>query len=402
MQSTATPSTSQLRKTKLTFGLIYFFCMLAKGIFGPFITVFLSEKGLSAELIGVVTGINSIVIILTQPLWGLVTDRVGSTGKTLALSLGGQAIFALSLLLANNFLFIAATFSLYTVFTSAEGPLLDVWCLKSLKQAGDEKATGQLKMWGCIGYALCSVVSGLFISRFSTSATIPIFAAVLAVLVVVMLLISRGEASRSVTSFKDMHLGRILRDKVFLAFLVYVFFMQITHRGSYTFYSLLIKQMGGSTSIVGYASALMFVSEALVMAALKKMLKRTRAINLVMISSFFFALWFFIISISTSPYHVMLSCLLDGPSFALFTMGTLYYLHEIAPSEIRTTYQTVAYSVYFGLSGIVGNVVCGWMMDNLGYQMMYRLGIALTLTATAVFFLYTRASGRKTPDPALS
>ena len=48
MQTSAAPSAAHLRNTKLTFGLIYFFCMLAKAIFGPFITVFLSEKGLSA------------------------------------------------------------------------------------------------------------------------------------------------------------------------------------------------------------------------------------------------------------------------------------------------------------------------------------------------------------------
>lgn len=397
MQTSAAPSAAHLRNTKLTFGLIYFFCMLAKAIFGPFITVFLSEKGLSAELIGMVTGINSIVIILTQPLWGVITDRVGSTGKTLALSMAGQALLALSLLLANNFLFIAAAFSCYTMFTTAEGPLLDVWCLKSLKEAGDEKATGQLKMWGCVGYALCSVGSGLFINRFSTSASIPIFAGVLGLLVIAMLLISRGEKSRGAVSFKEMQLGRILHDKVFIAFLVYIFFMQITHRGSYTFYSLLIKQLGGSTSIVGYASALMFVSEAVVMGVLKKMLKRTRALYLVMISSFFFAAWFLFISISTSPYHVMLSCLMDGPSFALFTMGTLYYLHEIAPDEIRTTYQTVAYSVYYGLSGIAGNVICGWMIDNLGYRVMYHCGIILTLASTLAFFLFTRRTQRQAP-----
>ena len=141
----------------------------------------------------------------------------------------------------------------------------------------------------------------------------------------------------------------------------------------------------------------MFVSEAVVMGVLKKMLKRTRALYLVMISSFFFAAWFLFISISTSPYHVMLSCLMDGPSFALFTMGTLYYLHEIAPDEIRTTYQTVAYSVYYGLSGIAGNVICGWMIDNLGYRVMYHCGIVLTLASTLVFFLFTRRTQRQAP-----
>ncbi len=59
---------ARLRRVKLVFSGIYFFFMLARAVFGPFITVYLEEKGLSAEQIGVITGINSFVIILSQPL----------------------------------------------------------------------------------------------------------------------------------------------------------------------------------------------------------------------------------------------------------------------------------------------------------------------------------------------
>lgn len=386
---------ARLRRVKLVFSGIYFFFMLARAVFGPFITVYLEEKGLSAEQIGVITGINSFVIILSQPLWGIVSDRMRSTRKTLVLCVLFQAVFAMSLLLASDMFLIAAAFIIYTSFSSSEGPLMDTWALTSIKSAGDPNGMGPVKMWGCIGFSLSSVVSGMFISRYSTSAVIPIFSGMLLILSIVLLLVKTEGAPVKASSLRDMQLGRVLRDKRFLIFLTYTFFMQLAHRGNYTFYPLLIKRLGGDNALVGYASALMFVSEAVIMFLSKKMLKKVKPEVLVMASSFAFALWHLLLSFAQAPVHVVLACLMDGPSFALFTIGVLYYMDSIAPPDIRTTYQTVAYSIYFGLSGIVGNVFSGWMIENLGYRPMYWIGIGVTVGSTLVFALYRKNAGAR-------
>ncbi|MEY8312727.1 MFS transporter [Oscillospiraceae bacterium 42-9] len=386
---------ARLRRVKLVFSGIYFFFMLARAVFGPFITVYLEEKGLSAEQIGVITGINSFVIILSQPLWGIVSDRMRSTRKTLVLCVLFQAVFAMSLLLASDMFLIAAAFIIYTSFSSSEGPLMDTWALTSIKSAGDPNGMGPVKMWGCIGFSLSSVVSGMFISRYSTSAVIPIFSGMLLILSIVLLLVKTEGAPAKASSLRDMQLGRVFRDKRFLIFLTYTFFMQLAHRGNYTFYPLLIKRLGGDNGLVGYASALMFVSEAVIMFLSKKMLKKVKPEVLVMASSFAFALWHLLLSFAQAPVHVVLACLMDGPSFALFTIGVLYYMDSIAPPDIRTTYQTVAYSIYFGLSGIVGNVFSGWMIENLGYRPMYWIGIGVTVGSTLVFALYRKNAGAR-------
>ena len=386
---------ARLRRVKLVFSGIYFFFMLARAVFGPFITVYLEEKGLSAEQIGVITGINSFVIILSQPLWGIVSDRMRSTRKTLVLCVLFQAVFAMSLLLASDMFLIAAAFIIYTSFSSSEGPLMDTWALTSIKSAGDPNGMGPVKMWGCIGFSLSSVVSGMFFSRYSTSAVIPIFSGMLLILSIVLLLVKTEGAPAKASSLRDMQLGRVFRDKRFLVFLTYTFFMQLAHRGNYTFYPLLIKRLGGDNALVGYASALMFVSEAVIMFLSKKMLKKVKPEVLVMASSFAFALWHLLLSFAQAPVHVVLACLMDGPSFALFTIGVLYYMDSIAPPDIRTTYQTVAYSIYFGLSGIVGNVFSGWMIENLGYRPMYWIGIGVTVGSTLVFALYRKNAGAR-------
>ena len=59
------PAAVELRRVKIVFAALYFFFMLARAVFGPFITLYLEEKGLSPEQIGLITGINSFIIIIS-------------------------------------------------------------------------------------------------------------------------------------------------------------------------------------------------------------------------------------------------------------------------------------------------------------------------------------------------
>lgn len=384
---------ANLKRVKLTFSIIYFLFMGIRAIFSPFVTIYLEERGLSANLIGLVSGINSFAIILSQPIWGVLADKIRSTKKTLVICIVGQALFALALIFTTDFFMIAIGFCLYTFFASTEGPLMDVWGLASIKEAGDPNGLGNLKTWGCVGYAIASVSAGLFVAGRKASNLLPMFAVLLLCLSIFMYTVKAGSGAKGTgktASFKELQLGRIIKDKAFLAFLVYVFFMQLGHRATFTFQSLYMRTLGGEISWAGYSGAMMFVSEAIIMALGKKMLKRFKPVTLVMASSFAFAIWQFILLIANNPQQVVLACLMDGPAFALFTLGTLYYLDEVAHKEIRTTYQTVAYGVYYGLSGVVGNVVGGAVIDAFGYKTMYGLGVTMTLTATLVYFLFTR------------
>ena len=382
-----------LRKVKITFSIIYFFFMGVRAIFSPFVSIYLEERGLSADLIGIVSGINSFAIILSQPIWGIIADKIHSTKKTLVICLIGQAVFAIGLLLANDFVMIAAGFCIYTFFASTEGPLMDVWGLSSVRDAGDPDGLGSLKTWGCVGYAIASISAGLFVKERHASDLLPSFSALLLCLALFMYAVRIGshiQGTGKVSSMKELHLERIAKDKRFLVFLIYVFFMQLGHRCTYTFQSVYMHTLGGEISWAGYSGAMMFVSEAVIMALGKKMLKRFKPITLVMASSIAFAIWQFILFMAKTPTTVVLACLMDGPAFALFTFGTLYYLEEIAHREIRTTYQTVAYSVYFGLSGLVGNLLGGAVIQSYGYKTMYALAVMMTLISTVCFFLFNR------------
>lgn len=385
---------SGFRMASAYFSILYFLNMSSRALFTPFFTVYLQEKGLDASAIGSIMAVNSVVIMLSQPFWGMVADRVGSSKKVVACCFLFQAAVVFSFNLVHTAVLVAGTFFLSTFCSSPEGPLMDTWVLASMKSAGQASGVGQLKFWGCAGYALFSPLGGALIQRYSTSRVIPVFGALL-LFIGLMIGFLGQEGQPGERRDNRFQLGRILRDAPLLIFLAYLVVMQIPHRAAFTFYPLLIEKLGGDQTMMGCTSSVMFVSEAAVMFLSKYFLKKLKPIRIVLLSSAFFALWQFLYSGMTAAWQVAAAAVLDGPAYAFLSLGILYYVDELAPPQLRSTYQTLIYSFYFGFSGIIGNAWGGWAVEHIGYRPMYLAGGGLILLSTLLFALYSGRAGRE-------
>jgi PPP family 3-phenylpropionic acid transporter len=372
-------------KVKVVFSLIYLLFMSARAVFTPFVTVFLREKGLGVQRIGIIMAINSFMIILSQPFWGFMSDKLQSVKKVLLICLVSQAVLVLLFINSQGFLIIALCFCVYTFFSSSEGTLLDVWSLHAVRQT-DENGLGQVKFWGCLGFAASSIIAGIYIEKNSTTEIIPLFALVLLAIAAVVFFVRTGSDGGISPRPVLADLSFILKDKKFMLFLAFAVVMQFPHRAAFTFYPTRLESLGGSKAMVGYCSAIMFVSEAVFLFLSKRLLVKIKPKYVVAGSAFFFMLWQIGYILADKPVHIMALALLDGPSFALFTIGTLYYLDTFAPQNLKATYQTLAHACYFGIGGIIGNTLGGWIIAHFGYITMYALG-AVVIAAAAVVFI---------------
>ncbi len=381
-------SDRQFRQVRITFMLIYLLYMSARSLFNPYVTLFLHEKGFDAGVIGNITAANSFVLIFAQPFWGLISDRMRSVKRTIIICMVLQAVVALLMRDASAVMLVTVLYCVFGFFSSPEGPLLDTWSLNSLKQVGDAHGVGQLKLFGCLGYSLCSVFSALAIARSTTASMLPIYAAVLVMTAIILMLIPEAKSAGTSSKLKDLNPASMLRDKPFIALLMYIFFMQIPHRAAYTFYATYITDLGGTKALVGFTNAVMFLSEGLVLYFSKKLLVKYRPQYVILGSSLFFAIWQMLYALVPSAPWIVGIAVLDGPSYGLFCIGILYYLDILAPGKLRASYQTIAYAVYFGLAGIAGNKLGGILIEFLGYRSMYWLGAALILVSSSIYFVF--------------
>ncbi len=377
---------SELRHVQRTFMIIYFLYMSARALFNPYVTLFLREKGFEPAVIGMITATNSLVTLFAQPIWGMTSDKMGSVKRTLMLCMLLQAVMALLMKNAAELVMVTVLYCLFGFFSSPEGPMLDTWSLTSLKRAGDGAGVGRLKLLGCIGYSACSVFSALATAKAATAEVLPVYAMVLVGTVVLLSFVKEHREGNGSPGAK-LHLGSMLKNKPFLLLLIYMFFMQIPHRAGYTFFSTYITELGGPKSYVGLTSAVMFLSEGLVLYFSRPLIRKVQPQWVVLGSAAFFFLWQVLYSVIPSSEWIIGIALLDGPSYGLFCIGVLYYMDVLAPQGLRTTYQTVAYAIYFGLAGIAGNALGGLMIDSVGYHAMYAIGATLTAISSIVFYL---------------
>ena len=70
-------------------------------------------------------------------------------------------------------------------------------------------------------------------------------------------------------------------------------------------------------------------------------------------------------------------------------------MDSTALPEIRTTYQMIAFAVYFGLSGLVGNISGGAIIGAFGYRTMYGVSILITISSSLFYFVHLKKVAAK-------
>jgi MFS transporter, PPP family, 3-phenylpropionic acid transporter len=85
------------------FVLLYVLLYGASGAASPFLPAYVEERGIPAELIGVVFGAGTAIRLISAPIAGRLADRTRALRLVLALCAIGTALAATGYLAANSF-----------------------------------------------------------------------------------------------------------------------------------------------------------------------------------------------------------------------------------------------------------------------------------------------------------
>ena len=115
--------------------VFYLFSFFAVGSLTPLLSVYLAnEAGLSGIEIGTIMSVGPIVMIVFQPLWGIVCDWSGRPAKILAMTSLLAGVFGLGYLLFDHYLLIVSVAVALAIFQSAIIPVSDILTIKKLSK----------------------------------------------------------------------------------------------------------------------------------------------------------------------------------------------------------------------------------------------------------------------------
>ncbi|MGF7047792.1 PPP family 3-phenylpropionic acid transporter [Paenibacillus sp. DS2015] len=369
------------------FNFLYF-ALLA--LFIPFLPVFLDNQGLSPSQIGFIVGTGGFITIFAQPLWGMISDRTKTIRKVLLFLLIGATIVGYFLFDSTSYGMLILFAMLVYFFLMPIDPLTE--SLNFRVSEGLGISYGSIRTYGALGYGVMSLVTGYLMSYFGAHSLALTFAGIGICCFIVILRIPDAPVTSKPVTIEG--LKRFLSNRETLLFLLLVFISSIPARMNDTFLGVYIRELGGSTELVGQSFFLAAACEIVVFALSFWWLRPGKELLIITISGAFYFIRFFLSAWITDPHLLAYLQILQLLTFPVFYSAAIQYLYRIVPKEWRATGQTVLALLFFGISSIIASFVGGAVYEAFGAHTMYLSVSAMSFVGMLFGFLLFRIYGK--------
>ncbi|MFZ3589381.1 MFS transporter [Bacillus sp. DJP31] len=377
--------------TKWNFCTFYFLIFYGIGSLYPLLTVYLDKDiGLTGSQIGTIMSISPVVMIIVQPLWGILSDWTGKPKLllTIAIVLTSLMAFLFSLSGAYITLFIVA--SLIAVAQSAITPLSDSIALNYVHKVKGNY--GSLRLWGAIGFAIAVIVAGRLAEYFGLSIIFYLFAFVL--LLSTFFAWRLPQESQSVRTNIFTGISALGKRPRFLLFLMTTFLVFGPVYANNFYFGLFIIDIGGTLTGVGIAFLLAAGSEAPFMQFALRIIQKLGMLKVLLMAALISAIRWIFYYFEPSLYLVYATTIAQGFSVGLFIPAALQYVKDISPKEVHVTAISIYSAVGNGLGSwfctYVGGLILQWYSIQevyLFYGLLTSLGMVTLLIVARIDYI---------------
>lgn len=365
---------------------LFYFALL--GTLLPYWTLYLQSLGLGAAAIGWLMGILHVSRVLAPNVWGWLADLTGRRVAIVRLGALASWICFVAIFWQTEALGIAVVMALFSFFWNAVLPQFEVITLNYL---GENRAQySRIRLWGSVGFILAVVLVGWLLDWISI-AYLPLMVLVLLVLIWLnaLLIDARAEQLTQETG-RAGAIGPILRQPQVLVFFLVCFLVQLSHGPYYTFYSVMMQDLGYDRGQIGLLWALGVVAEVVLFALMPRLLEHFSLRGILLVSLALCVLRWSLTAWFSEQLMVMLFAqLLHAATFgSVHAVGIALVQHYFSPST-QGRGQALFSSLGFGAGGALGAVLAGQLWNDWGAQtFVLAVGVSVLAIVLALIWIY--------------
>ncbi|HLS66179.1 MAG TPA: MFS transporter [Pseudogracilibacillus sp.] len=375
--------TSQ-KKTLFPLKLLLFHFHATNTIVLSFLPLYLAHKGLNGTEIGWILAIGPFASLISQPFWGYMSDKYKTMKRFLILSITGMLLSSIIFFQMNHLLALLLFGAILYFFSSPVGALSDSLAQQRANELN--VSFGTIRTWGSIGFALSSLLVGKLLDHIGIGYIVIPYVAIGAVLLFISFTVKDVERVEAPVTLA--HVKQMITYKPFILFLTIMMFITIAHRANDSFIGLYIGELGGTESLVGIAWFIGLVSEATVFALASFWFRSFHPIVFLIVASALYSIRWFLYGHASSPTTILSLQTLHGLTFGMFYVAAFDYVTKIIPKNLVATGHLFFYSVFFGVSGIIGSLTGGALLDSFSGQTLYFSMGVLSLLGMGAFVFY--------------
>ena len=371
----------------LRFFLVYAALYVPYSIITPYFQQMLAMLRFSNAQIGYIQGALELMAVLSPVLWGVLTDRLGSSRGVLALTVAlCLPSFLLFPLCGGGTVAAVCAALLFGLFFKPSIPLTDGMTFRYINQAGGNY--GAVRIGGTSGYL---VFIALFDVVFTLAGGVTVagiawlFAAAVAVQLASLLIVptTPGAAAPETPETPETPTAgvgwRAFAGRLFLTVVAVAFLGRVAMMSYYSFFSRYLSEAYGIER-VGWIWALGSICEVPLVYNSRRIMGRIGVKGLLTLGMLGIVVRLAGFGLRGGLWLVLLMQPLHMFTFGAYHCSTLEYVARLFPARLQGSAQGVFSAVTIGLGGLIGSAAGGVVIDHFGYRALY-VGYSLVALA---------------------
>lgn len=365
-------------------GAWYFSYFAAAGVFLPYFSAYLLDRGLDARAVGALFAALTVTKLFTPWLWGYAADRTGLRGRVVCVaSVGALASFA-AVAWAPGFRTLFAALLVFGFFWQGALPQFEALTLSRLGERASRYV--HIRLWGSVGYVAAVVGVGALLER-TPVAGVPFFVLAGLVLVVAAALALPADAAsgRPARPPAPDPRERSAIPGWLIAFFLASLAMQASHGAFYTFFTPFLLDHGYRPGGIGALWALGVVCEIVLFVFAHRWIERYPTERL-LLACFAAAVvrWGLTPILVDHPGWLAASQVLHAATFGLHHALAMHVLRRAFPDRRLGRAQAVYASVSFGAGSAVGSLAAGQLWASFGGEAAFFGAAGLAAVGAAL------------------
>lgn len=377
------------------FKVFVFFQYGALGVWGPYLALFLFKKGFSGIQIGLLLGTMPVVVMILQPVWSYLSDRLNTRRTLLLISSLGMGITMLGLGEAETFIFAFLWIILFSVLWAPLNPISTAMLLESLDETGELEKFSLVRLWGSVGFGIASLLVGsLFLGQVMNYLTW-----VAGGLYFLLGLVSQFlPEKRGEVIYPEVKSSQILSGNPRLVFyLLASVFIGATFGVYINYITLFLQSLNAQDWLIGLTVSLQAFVEVPLMLLVPFTLRHRSPRWIILAGALLLPLrWAFYFFIQ-QPGWVAPSQLIHGVAVVSFFVVGVGYIDQLISPRWRATGQGLYAAAFGGIGNALGIYLAGMVLEWFGIRSVWSLNIILGVIGLA-FLLFAFNPGRRKDD----
>lgn len=362
--------------------LMYNFYFLSFSLFSTLISVYLLDMNFSAQDVSLVVSMSFLTSMLLQPIMGMLNDKIGIKKVTLTsfiLVILGTMYF----ISVRDLIGITIGYSFIMMFINAVNPVLDNIAAKS------PYTYGKIRIWGTIGYAMGTQLSGFVYQYISPQAISYLFIITMfiSILGTCGVEINDGLSHQERDSF-DLRSGLVslFKNKTYLYFLVITALSSGVTNTAHTYIPAMLEHSGLSINMASTVISIAVICEAPLIFFSYLFMDKVKVKKLLYISLTILMLQYVIYGLDLGIWSkVIMTLVAKHAANMILIMVTFRITSQLVDRKILITALAIVQSVR-SLGSIAIQSMTGTIVDHYGYGMMNFCWAALILVVIGLVY----------------